>query len=207
MLSALPSSTFAVRGNNNNHHRSRRTQIARSRPRLRDRLRAVIQVAAARHGMGIGISALVTLAALRFYSLRLTANECEASGLGRSRSTSSTSPSQSRAPRALIAALSPFCLSQFLRSDQAGLGSLDSGYRGGLEPVEKNDGAATQTQICPVARSLARSSNFSLRATWRTSDFDNGPRGEVSGTALNSTSLFPTIMALFDRKSGMQLIA
>ena len=58
-----------------------------------------------------------------------------------------------------------------------------------------------------LARSLARSSNFSLRATWRTSDFDNGPRGEVSGTALNSTSLFPTIMALFDRKSGMQLIA
>ena len=73
--------------------------------------------------------------------------------------------------------------------------------------MEKNDGAATQTQICPVARSLARSSNFSLRATWRTSDFDNGPRGEVSGTALNSTSLFPTIMALFDRKAGMQLIA
>ena len=72
--------------------------------------------------------------------------------------------------------------------------------RGGLEPVEKNDGAATQTQI-------GRSSNFSLRATWRTSDFDNGPRGEVSGTALNSTSLFPTIMALFDRKAGMQLIA
>ena len=56
-------------------------------------------------------------------------------------------------------------------------------------------------------RSVAAPIFHSERATWRTSDFDNGPRGEVSGTALNSTSLFPTIMALFDRKAGMQLIA
>ena len=58
-----------------------------------------------------------------------------------------------------------------------------------------------------LARSVAAPIFHSERPGERATDFDNGPRGEVSGTALNSTSLFPTIMALFDRKAGMQLIA